>query len=91
MGCDSLSELGPPPDLILTIPPPPMPPFMEKFVSRLASEGVDLRAEEGFAFPEEEQQCNLCHWSDGNGVGFVELAQKGEYLFIPFVNPIYSV
>nr|XP_045607459.1 uncharacterized protein LOC123764036 [Procambarus clarkii] len=75
MECDTLFELGPPPDMILSIPPPPIPPFMEDFVARLAAEGIDINQDIGF--PEEEKTCNLCQWANGNGVGYVELAQKG--------------
>ncbi|XP_076054116.1 uncharacterized protein LOC143032841 [Oratosquilla oratoria] len=75
MDCDSLYELGPPPDMILNIPPPPIPPFMEEFVARLAAEGIDIHA--GSESTEEEPKCNLCQWAKGNGVGYVELPQKG--------------
>lgn len=79
MECDSLFELGPPPDMILKIPPPPIPPFMEDFVARLAAEGVDVRPDPVSSAPGvEDRKCSLCHWANGNGVGYVELAQKGE-------------
>lgn len=78
MECDSLYELGPPPDMILKIPPPPIPPFMEDFVARLAAEGVDVRPDPSPGLAEDQKSCSLCHWADGNGVGYVELAQKGE-------------
>ncbi|KAK8402217.1 hypothetical protein O3P69_001372 [Scylla paramamosain] len=77
MECDSLFELGPPPDMILKIPPPPIPPFMENFVARLAAEGVDVRPDQGSGLAEDQKSCSLCQWADGNGVGYVELAQKG--------------
>lgn len=77
MECETLYELGPPPDMILNIPPPPIPPFMEDFVARLAAEGIDIHQDSGF--PEGEKACNLCQWASGNGVGYVELAQKGEF------------
>ncbi|XP_047472452.1 uncharacterized protein LOC125027422 [Penaeus chinensis] len=76
MECETLYELGPPPDMILNIPPPPIPPFMEEFVARLAAEGINIHEDDN-GFPEEEKSCNLCQWANGNGVGFVELAQKG--------------
>ena len=73
MQCDSLFELGPPPDTILNIPPPPVPPFMEEFVSRLSAQGIEMEP----TFTDDE--CSLCHWAtDGSSVGFVELAQKGK-------------
>ena len=71
MECDALYELGPPPDIILTMPPPPVPPFMEELLSRLSAEGINLHED-------NKEPCNLCHWAMGNGVGFVELAQKGK-------------
>lgn len=80
MECETLYELGPPPDMILNIPPPPIPPFMEEFVARLAAEGINIHEDDN-GFPEEEKSCNLCQWANGNGVGFVELAQKGELMF----------
>lgn len=80
MECETLYELGPPPDMILNIPPPPIPPFMEEFVARLAAEGINIHEDDN-GFPEEEKSCNLCQWANGNGVGFVELAQKGELIF----------
>ncbi|XP_064106031.1 uncharacterized protein LOC135215383 isoform X1 [Macrobrachium nipponense] len=76
MECETLYELGPPPDMILNIPPPPIPPFMAEFVNRLAAEGINIHDDDK-GFPEEEKQCNLCQWANGNGVGYVELAQKG--------------
>lgn len=79
MECDSLYELGPPPNMILNIPPPPIPPFMEEFVARLAAEGIDM-GQDSSGFPEEDKACNLCQWANGNGVGYVELAQKGELI-----------
>ena len=84
MECDALYELGPPPDMILNIPPPPVPPFMEEFISRLASEGINVHEETTNEYPKDDKPCNLCHWADGNGVGFVELAQKGQFKFNKF-------
>ncbi|CAL4123198.1 unnamed protein product, partial [Meganyctiphanes norvegica] len=79
--CDALLELGPPPDMILSMPPPPVPPNMEEFVSRLvALEGIGLGTSEdmlGFSADGERAECNLCQWASGNSVGFVELARKG--------------
>ena len=75
MECDILKDLGPPPDMILSIPPPPMPPSLEELVSRLAGEAMtESVGSDGSA------TCNLCHWAaKGSNVGFVELAQKGEW------------
>lgn len=78
--CDAMWDLGPPPDIILALPPPPVPPHLGELVARLSAEalqpegpGFDSRsAAEGF-----EQSCELCHWATGNNIGFVELAQKG--------------
>ncbi|KAK7085342.1 hypothetical protein SK128_019354, partial [Halocaridina rubra] len=75
MECDTFYELGPPPDMLLNVPPPPIPPFMAEFVSRLAAEGINLR-EDDKGFAEEDKPCHLCQWANGNGVGYVELAQK---------------
>lgn len=85
MECETLYELGPPPDMILNIPPPPIPPFMEEFVARLAAEGINIHEDDN-GFPEEEKSCNLCQWANGNGVGFVELAQKGELMFFIYLR-----
>ncbi|XP_018006488.1 uncharacterized protein LOC108664420 isoform X2 [Hyalella azteca] len=73
MECDILRELGPPPDMILSLPPPPVPPSIEKLVVRLAAE-ADPQAG---AAAHEDAPCHLCTWARGSSVGVVERAQKG--------------
>jgi len=38
MECDILKDFGPPPNMILSMPPPPVPPSLEELVSRLAAD-----------------------------------------------------
>lgn len=55
-GCDwLLNDLGPPPDSILRIPPPPLPFFLEE----------ELLLEIGLSKEEVENDtlCHLCHWA----------------------------
>lgn len=89
VACDVLRDLGPPPDMILNLPPPPVPPHLEEIVSRLAAEALALPdgdnrdSSSGFGFAStssEASSCELCLWATGNNIGFVELAQKGELL-----------
>ena len=50
LSCAFLDELGPPPDLILSMPPPPLPPFMQHLISENMSTGRD-----------GDGNCNFCH------------------------------
>ncbi|KAK2706183.1 uncharacterized protein LOC136030381 [Artemia franciscana] len=62
-GCSWANDLGPPPDLIWTIPPPPLPHFLEE-----ALKDID----------QDNQSCNLCDWSTGaDSVNFIELSAQG--------------
>lgn len=55
--CNFLDELGPPPDLILTMPPPPLPSFLQHMLLENFTMG-NL----------EDGNCNFCHLFGGNGV-----------------------
>lgn len=46
MSCELMDDLGPPPDLILSMPPPPLPPSLQHLLADNASLGND---------------CNFCH------------------------------
>ena len=96
MECDILRDLGPPPDMILSLPPPPVPPSLEELVSRLSSEALSRSSDAGspgilfgtgaVGSSKDSLACNLCHWAKGDNVGFVELAQKGKLLERNIVN-----
>lgn len=54
-------ELGPPPDIIAAMPPPPIPAFLRDPVDFLvASNG----------------SCDLCGWAGGDDVQLIEIARK---------------
>lgn len=62
--CGFLAELGPPPDLILNLPPPPVPSFLQTTADLfLATNG----------------SCNFCSiWAKGVEVPYVEVKRKGQ-------------
>ncbi|KAI1284917.1 hypothetical protein HDE_12378 [Halotydeus destructor] len=55
--CSFLGELGPPPDMILSMPPPPLPPFMQHILAENFSSLMD-----------SDGNCNLCHIFANRGV-----------------------
>lgn len=63
IGCDwLLTELGPPPDAILRIPPPPLPHFVDRVFLQeiaLAAAGIDGNDREN----ETSAPCHWCHWA----------------------------
>ena len=55
-GCDRLlSELGPPPDAILRIPPPPLPHFIDPEYMKEIGLYVD--------HVDNDTDCHWCHWA----------------------------
>lgn len=63
VGCDwLLSDLGPPPDAILRIPPPPLPHFIDRIylheMAAAAAGVADSDKENETALP-----CHWCHWA----------------------------
>lgn len=61
MECDSLVEMGPPPDLIAGMPPPPIPAFLRDPVELLAA---------------SNGSCNLCGWAGSDDVQLMEIPRK---------------
>lgn len=59
--CVECSDMGPPPDTILGIPPPPLPAFLQRapFINNTSTCSV------------------LCDWTAGPGVEYVELPRHG--------------
>lgn len=55
--CSFFEDLGPPPDLILTMPPPPLPSFLHHILIENGTLGFD-----------EDGNCNLCHLFSDNGI-----------------------
>ena len=62
IGCDWLiNELGPPPDAILRIPPPPVPSFMDiEYLNDMAE--AALLADESDQL-HNDSFCHWCHWA----------------------------
>lgn len=61
VGCDWLiNELGPPPDAILRIPPPPVPHFMDhEFIAEMAQAVLGLTEQAS----NDSSLCHWCHWA----------------------------
>jgi hypothetical protein len=59
--CVECSDMGPPPDTILGIPPPPLPAFLQRapIINNTSTCSV------------------LCDWTAGPGVEYVELPRHG--------------
>ena len=64
VGCDwLLTELGPPPDAILRIPPPPLPHFIDRvYLHEMAAAAAGMgdtdRDNDTTTLP-----CHWCHWA----------------------------
>ncbi len=62
VNCDWLiNELGPPPDAILRIPPPPVPHFMDREYLHEMAQAV-LGMSEGDHL-HNDSDCHWCHWA----------------------------
>lgn len=61
MECDALVEMGPPPDLIVGMPPPPIPAFLRDPVALLMS---------------SNGTCDLCGWAENNDVQLMDMPEK---------------
>ena len=58
VSCDWLiNELGPPPDAILRIPPPPVPHFMVDLIPSSLLQQADRNS------ASNESDCHWCHWA----------------------------
>ncbi|XP_076053526.1 uncharacterized protein LOC143032542 [Oratosquilla oratoria] len=76
LDCREFEGLPPPPNFVLSVPPPPVPPFMEGGMShlvetnslasksRISDEGAEGEEDSEDAFP----QCSLCDWAVGGNV-----------------------
>lgn len=61
--CGFLSEIGPPPNLIVNLPPPPVPSFLQ------SSADILLATNNG--------SCDFCNWAQGVDVPYIEVSRKG--------------
>ena len=69
-GCDwLLNDLGPPPDSILRIPPPPLPQFLEEDLLKESRLSV--------AQMENDTTCHWCHWARRLDVNVVDTTTPG--------------
>lgn len=63
VGCDWLiNELGPPPDAILRIPPPPVPSFMDVDYLNEVAKAALMGTEESDLL-HNDSVCHWCHWA----------------------------
>ena len=80
-GCSA--ELGPPPDSILFIPPPPLPVYLQAGLQALLA--THENDTDTAATPKQRTPCTSpCEWPIGStGVDFVELPRQGNKSSIP--------
>lgn len=71
-GCSECNwELGPPPDSIMAIPPPPMPAFLHLAPTNVTTPPCNI----------------FCDWNTGQGVEFIELPRQGmQEIFIIYIS-----
>ena len=70
VGCDwLLNDVGPPPDTILRIPPPPLPQFLEEELLQ------EMRL--SVAQMENDTTCHWCHWARRSDANVVEPISPG--------------
>ncbi|XP_066998258.2 uncharacterized protein [Anabrus simplex] len=63
--CVECGDLGPPPDTILGIPPPPLPAFLQRTLTNNSNHT-------------SSSPCSVqCDWTSGPGVEYVELPRQG--------------
>lgn len=62
VGCDwLLNDLGPPPDAILRIPPPPLPNFIDRnYLHEMAVAAAGIG---DFEKGNDTVSCHWCHWA----------------------------
>lgn len=73
----ALCTLGPPPDMILRLPPPPIPSFLQQGSEFLTdSEAIIFRPHHN------DSPCkHFCNWRS-EGVQYVEMPQQGNIIFV---------
>ena len=96
VGCDwLLNDLGPPPDAILQIPPPPFPHFIDRnYLHEMTVAGIG-----DFNKENDTRPCHWCHWArrldlvgsinvaSGTGIVYILLYKIGfYYMKVPYHN-----
>lgn len=61
--CGFLSKVGPPPNLIVDLPPPPFPSFLQNSAD--------------FLFANNNGSCDFCNWAQGLDVPYIKVSRKG--------------